>query len=325
MPWRRWLRISFIGGIGIYGAVIAALLGSAIAVYYWLESRPVSVQPLAVYEAPQEIFEQARDLQGDDSGSSHAALVYGARTFAEARSLIESGTGMASYDGRSLLRASARACEGYDPSLQPEDWRRSLLYPAVEGRGHAMRSLQMVVYFQSVYCDGVQPSPVSSGVGEFLAQIDVLAAETTDQDTLDFISLMTPLWNQGQSEGRDVDLDGFGSLASRTGSPAIFSEALGILMSRSPDSFGVSRHTMLLSGDQEVRRARAVAISLARCEVFDSCPPMGLALMVQCAPYRCPPDGTLRSYYASQYSDSVMEAAEAMKRDIVEWRRQPRN
>lgn len=319
------MRFSFAGGILIYGAVLSALLVGAIALYYWLESRPVTVQPLAVYEAPQEIFEQSRALGHDDSNSSHASLVYGARTFSEARSLIESGVGLASYDGRSLLRASARACDGYEPTLLPENWRSSLRYPAVEGRGHAMRSLQMVVYFQSVYCDGVQPSSASAGMDEFLGQIEILAAETSDQDTLEFISLMAPLWNRGSSDARDLDLDGFGSLASRTGSPAIFSEALGIVMSRNSDSFGGSIHTGLLSGDQEVRRARAVAISLARCEIFNACPPMGLAVMVQCAPYRCPPDGTLRSYYASQYSDSVMEAAEAMKRDIVEWRRQSRN
>lgn len=319
------MKITFGRLVLAYGIVVATLLAIAIVVYYWLESRPVDVQPIAVYEAPREIFERAHERQNVQGRSPYASSVYMARTFEEAGAILDSSVGLESYDGQSLLRASSRACEGYDESLRPEDWRRSLLYPAVEGQGHAMRSLQMVVYFQSEYCPGVPPSSEFSSVEDFLGQVDALAASTRDQDTLDLILLMSPIWERESSGESELDLNGFGSLAARTASPAIFSEALGVLMSRDPEAWSASRHVAVLSGEQEIRHARSVAISLARCEIFDACPPMGLALMAQCAPYRCPPDGTLHSFYAAQYSDAVMEAAEAMKQDIVYWRRQSRD
>lgn len=319
------MKISFARGVVLYGCAVSLLLAAALVIYYWLEARPNETAPIAEYAAPEEIFEGARSEDLPIGDAPRVSSAYRARTFAEAQAQLNASVGLASYEGRSLVRASSKACEGYDPALRPENWMQSLLYPEIEGQGHAMRSLQMVVYFQSTFCDGVRSVQPLANMEQFLAELDELADRTSDHETLELIMLMSSIWERPGASGQSADLAGFADLASRTASPSIFYESIGVVLSDSSDIMGGQEHTRALSGELEVRQARAVAVGLAHCEVFDVCPPMSVALIANCAPYRCPPDGTWRSYFASQYSDAVMEAAEAMKRDIVQWRRQSRN
>lgn len=213
------MNISFGKAVSIFGLVILTGLAAMIALYYFLESRPIEVEPIAVYGSPAEIFEGGRLQVSGDRPATNVSEAYNASTYSSAVSAIEAGPGLDSYEGQAFLRASAQLCEGYDPELRAEEWMRSPLYPEVEGRGDAMRSLQMVVYFQSIFCDGVPEVPSISDRSQLLDHVSALAERSLDADTLEILILMSPVWEGVHPDDFDLDVARFEDLASSTGSP----------------------------------------------------------------------------------------------------------
>lgn len=312
--------MSFWRGVAIFGAVVVIAYASLVGVYFFLESRPRVIAEPSVAESPLEIMRASQSEVVPSRGRhSEAAAVQAmvARTFESALDAFGGGAEPTSFDHDEVMQAARAACNGFDPSLDPSEWFKSELMRGAEESGSSIRSLQLTVYFQNSYCNGIDVVTQDFSYDGFLEKVGFIVENSDDEDSLRFAEIVAPTWSDIPADLSDEDYSALRSLASTAESPSVYLDAVSILLEDPRGGLVGADAFARLDNSVEARQARIVAASLAQCQVFSVCPPMGLRVMSLCAPYDCPANGSIRAYYASKYSDDVIEVADDVVTALV--------
>lgn len=312
--------MTFWRGVAIFGSVILAAYASLVGIYFYLESRPRVIDDPVVEASPLEIM-VGEEFASQDGLSVHSDVAavrsMVARSFVAALDEFGGGLSPTSFDHDELILSAQSACAGFDPQLDPSEWFRSERMNPVAGNGRAIRSLQLTVYFQHAYCDGIDNAPQDFSYQGFMARVGHIVENSEDEDSLRFAEIVAPTWGDfpaGLSEDAFSELK---ELSVETKSPSVYLDSVSILL-EDPAVSGVGADLFdRLDNSVEVRQAKVVSASLAQCEVFRVCPPMGLRVMSLCVPYDCPSTGSIRDFYAARFSDDVMEVADQVVRELV--------
>lgn len=315
--------MSFWRGVAVFAAVIFLGYVVLVGVYFRLESRPrVIADPVGV-ESPIEIMEAAQSMDESSSGGSSESVPVQAmlsRSFRSALDYFGGGSQPISFDHDEVLLAAQAACSGFNPDLDPSEWFKSDLMQGIEDSGSSIRSLQLTVYFQNSYCDGVDVVHHDHSYDGFLQRVRFIVDNSEDEDSLRLAEIVSPTWADNPADLTDDDYEALRALARSAESPSVYLDAVSILLDDPRGGVVAADVFARLDNGVEVRQAKIVAASLAQCEIFGVCPAMGLRVMSLCVPYDCPSDGTIRAYYASKFSDDVIEVADSVVANLVSHR-----
>jgi hypothetical protein len=312
--------MSFWRGVAIFGVAVSIVYLSLVGIYLYLESRPRVVADPIIEESPLEIMSEGWEIaRTERSENPDVAAVRSmiARSFGSALDEFGGGIYPASFDHDELILSAQSACSGFDPQLDPSEWFKSERMELARDNGRAIRSLQMTVYFQHSYCDGIEGVPQDFSYQGFMARVEHIVENSEDEDSLRFAEIVAPTWGDLPVELSESAYSELKSLALGTNSPSVYLDSVSILLER-PDISGIGAIAFgRLDNTVEARQAKIVSASLAQCEVFGVCPLMGLRVMSLCVPYDCPASGSIRDFYAAKFSDDVMEAADEVVAELV--------
>ncbi len=239
--------------------------------------------------------------------------VYEATSFSDAIGIIERSNACSTPDAEAFLSRARYACGSLN-------FRRRQYSEAISDVGEgreampASWSILLSMYFQDRYCSGYEiqgkqqcidvGGPVHDGFAS--REDEACYAEANRSFGMYF----------GDDEPSKSGLL-YVEVSDRTISPELYLSSLRRI--REHDRVGVLERNGLteVMAPDEIGLARDASSMIAMCEIYGVCPPLGLMIMSECMPDRCPVDGDARTYFRGIKSTETLELYELWSEELV--------